>query len=318
MANMKTIIIKANDAGQRLDKLLLKTFETLPKSMMFKQIRKKNIKINRKRCTPEQIVNEGDVIELYINDDMLVEKKKHYDFLNAPKGLKIIYEDENIILLDKSQGELCHPDGKEYVNTLIASLKRYLYEKKEWCPEEENAFVPALANRIDRNTGGIVIGAKNYQALKILNQKIKDREIEKKYLTVCEGKFNDDGRTIEGYLTKDERKNMVKVSDTEAPGAKKIITRYAVLDYYPDVSLVEVDLLTGRTHQIRAHLASIGHPLVGDGKYGSVHGRFKQQLYSYKLRFDFKTPAGILEYLNGREFQVEQCPIIKKFKEKRY
>lgn len=131
---MKTLIVKKNDDGQRLDRFLLKQFAVLPKSMMFKQIRKKNIKINKKRCTPDQKLCEGDVIELYINDDMLTVKKKHYDFLKAPKDIKIIYEDENIVLLDKKQGELCHPDGKEYVNTLIASLKRYLYEKKNGIP----------------------------------------------------------------------------------------------------------------------------------------------------------------------------------------
>lgn len=315
---MKSIIVKSNDAGQRVDKLLLKTFETLPKSMMFKQIRKKNIKVNKKRCTPEQILCEGDVIDLYLNDDMLVEKKKHYDFLNAPKELSIIYEDENIILLNKKQGELCHPDGKEYVNTLIASLKRYLYEKGEWSPEKENSFTPSLANRIDRNTGGIVIGAKNYQALKILNEKIKSREIKKFYLTVACGKFEKQSDILKGYLKKDGRKNIVKVFDKPIDGAKEIATKYTVLGYYPDVSLVEVELLTGRTHQIRAHLASIGHPLLNDGKYGDMHGRFKQELYSYKLKFDFSTDAGILNYLNRKEFEIQNCKIEKLFTEKKY
>lgn len=315
---MKQIVVKQNDAGQRVDKLIMKSFESLPKSMMFKQIRKKNIKVNRKRCTPEQIVNEGDIIELYLNDDLLVPKKKHYDFLQAPKGLDIIYEDENVILLNKRQGELCHPDGKEYVNTLIASLKRYLYEKKEWSPDDENSFTPALANRIDRNTSGIVIGAKNYQALKILSQKIKDREIDKFYLTIAEGKFDKDSDTLEGYLTKDERKNMVKVFNEPVENSKKILTKYTVLDYYPNVSLVEIELLTGRTHQIRAHLASIGHPLVNDGKYGSTHGRFKQELCSYKLKFNFTTDAGILEYLNKKEFSIKDCTILTDFKYRKY
>lgn len=305
---MKKVVVKKNDAGQRVDKLLMKTFSTLPKSMMFKQIRKKNIKVNKKRCTPEQILCEGDVIELYINDDMLIEKKKHYDFVDAPKSLDIIYEDENIILLNKKRGELCHPDGKEYVNTLTASLKRYLYEKGEWSPEEENSFTPSLANRIDRNTGGIVIGAKNYPALKILNEKIKNREIDKFYLTIAEGKFDKQSDTLLGYLTKDTKRNMVSVSDKQADGSKLIKTKYTVLDYKDGLSLVEIELLTGRTHQIRAHLASIGHPLLNDGKYGSTHGRFKQELYSYKLKFNFVTDAGILEYLNGRSYEIP-CPI---------
>lgn len=315
---MKKIIVKKNDDGQRLDRFLQKQFATLPKSMMFKQIRKKNIKINKKRCTPEQKLCEGDVIELYINDDMLTVRKKHYDFLRAPKEINILYEDENIILLDKKQGELCHPDGKEYVNTLIASLKRYLYEKKEWNPDDENAFTPALANRIDRNTAGIVIGAKNYQALKILNEKIKNREINKFYLLVAEGNFEKQSDIIEGYLTKDEKKNMVSVSKEYVQASKKIVTKYTVLDSYNNLSLVEIELLTGRTHQIRAHLASIGHPLLGDGKYGKQTGRFRQELYSYKIKFNFTTDSGILNYLNQKEFESESCTILKKFKERKY
>ena len=310
--------MNSNDACQRLDKLLQKHFESLPKSLMYKQIRKKNIKINRKRCTPETVVNVGDVVDLYLPDDVLTQRKVHYDFMSAPRNLRIIYEDENIILLDKRQGELCHPDGKEYVNTLVSSLKRYLYEKKEYNPQMENSFTPSLANRIDRNTGGIVIGAKNYPSLKILNQKIKDREIDKLYLTVVSGVPEKKSDVLKGYLTKDSKKNMVSVSKIEKPDSKYIETKYTVLDSYDDLSLVEVELLTGRTHQIRAHMASIGHPLLNDGKYGRVHGRLKQELYSYKLRFDFTTDAGILEYLNGEEFVSEYCPILTKFEKREY
>lgn len=313
---MKSITISSKDSGQRLDRFLSKTFDRLPKSLMFKEIRKKNIKINRKRCSAEQILGEGDVLDLYLNDDVLHVKEKHYDFLRASTDLDIIYEDENIILLNKKVGILCHPDGKDYIDNLVARLKRYLYEKGEWSPED-SSFTPSLANRIDRNTGGIVIGAKNAQALKAVNESIKSREIEKYYLTVVHGEMPKQSETLTAYLTKNEKKNTVTVTDNQVQGSKKIITGYTVLDYYNDASLLEIRLLTGRTHQIRAHLAHIGHPLYGDGKYGIDKGRYRQALYSYKLKFSFEN-ENILSYLDGRVFQAENIKLLSDYKERKY
>ncbi len=313
---MKSFIITDKDAGGRVDRFISKTFDKLPKSLMYKEIRKKNIKVNKKRCTPEQVLSSGDLLELYLKDDVLEIRKKHYDFLNASTDLDIIYEDDNIILINKKVGVLCHPDGKDYIDNIVARLKRYLYDKKEWDPET-STFTPSLANRIDRNTGGIVIGAKNSQALKIMNDKIKAREIEKYYLTVVHGKMSKKSELLSAYLTKNEKKNMVTVTDYQAPNSKKIITEYTVLDYYPDASLLEVKLHTGRTHQIRAHLAHIGHPLYGDGKYGNEKGRYRQALYSYKLHFNF-SDENILSYLNHKTFQANNIELLDEYKEKKF
>ena len=283
---------------------------------MFKEIRKKNIKVNKKRCTPDQILCEGDILELYLKDDVLHIKEKHLDFMKASDDLDIIYEDENIILINKKVGVLCHPDGKDYIDNIVARLKRYLYEKGEWSPES-SSFTPSLANRIDRNTGGIVIGAKNSQALKILNDKIKSREIEKYYLTVVHGKLPRKSETLTAFLTKNEKTNTVTVTDNQVDRSKKIITKYTVLDYYDDASLLEIELMTGRTHQIRAHLAHIGHPLYGDGKYGLEQGRYRQALYSYKLKFSF-TDDNLLSYLNGRTFQAQNIKLLDDYKEKKF
>lgn len=313
---MKSFIITDKDAGGRVDRFISKTFDKLPKSLMYKEIRKKNIKVNKKRCTPEQVLSSDDLLELYLKDDVLEIRKKHYDFLNASTDLDIIYEDDNIILINKKVGVLCHPDGKDYIDNIVARLKRYLYDKKEWDPET-STFTPSLANRIDRNTGGIVIGAKNSQALKIMNDKIKAREIEKYYLTVVHGKMSKKSELLSAYLTKNEKKNMVTVTDYQAPNSKKIITEYTVLDYYPDASLLEVKLHTGRTHQIRAHLAHIGHPLYGDGKYGNEKGRYRQALYSYKLHFNF-SDENILSYLNHKTFQANNIELLDDYKEKKF
>lgn len=307
---MKSFTIEKNDSNQRLDKFLTKSFPNLPKALMYKYIRIKRIKVNGKRAEISTRLNIGDVVDLYINDEFLVQKETVYDFMSASKNISVVYEDENVLLLNKKVGLLCHPDDREYIDTLIGRVKRYMFEKGEWRPDEESSFTPALVNRIDRNTSGIVICAKTAEALRILNQKMKDRELHKNYLCIVHGKPKKDSDILEGYLVKDEKKNKVFVSKKEVPGGKIIRTKYKVLGHNKGMSLVEVDLLTGRTHQIRAHMASIGHPLLGDGKYGTNElnkktGYKKQCLCSYKLRFDFTTDGGELSYLNGKEFQLD-------------
>ena len=307
---MKSFTIKKNDADQRLDKYLTKSFPNLPKALMYKYIRLKRIKVNGKRAENSTRLNVGDVVDMYINDEFFEKSETRYDFMSASKSIDIIYEDENIILLNKKTGLLSHPDDNEYVDTLITRVKRYLFEKGEFRPDDENSFTPALVNRIDRNTSGIVIAAKTAEALRVLNQKMKDRELHKIYLCVIHGTPKEKSATLEGYLVKDEKKNKVFVSKKKTEGAKIIRTKYTVLKSKNGLSLAEVDLLTGRTHQIRAHFASIGHPLLGDGKYGTnalnkKSGLKKQCLCSYKLIFDFTTDAGGLEYLNKKEFEIK-------------
>ncbi len=307
---MKSFTVKKNDAGKRLDAFLSKSLPNLPKALMYKYIRKKRIKINSKRAEISTRLCEGDVIDLYINDEFFEKSETRYDFLSASKSLDVVYEDENIILLNKKAGLLSHPDNSEYIDTLITRVKRYLFEKGEYDPENEMSFAPALVNRIDRNTSGIVIAAKTAEALRVLNQKMKDREIHKFYLCVLHGVPKEKSGILEGYLEKNESKNKVFISKGLKDNSKLIRTKYRVLKSKGDLSLVEVELLTGRTHQIRAHFASIGHPLLGDGKYGKNElnkksGLKKQCLCSYKLIFDFTTEAGGLEYLNGREFELK-------------
>ena len=307
---MKQLTIGKNDAGQRLDKFLTKNLPNLPQSLLYKYIRKKRIKVNGKRAEISTRLSEGDVLDLYINDEFFEKPEPTYDFLHAGTNLNILFEDENVLVLDKPVGLLAHPDDREYVDTLIGRVKRYLYEKGEYDPEAEQSFTPALVNRIDRNTGGIVLAAKNAEALRVLNQKMKDREIHKFYLCAVHGTPKPSQGLLKGYLWKDEKKNRVYVYKDFKPGSKTIETKYRVLKSAENMSLVEVELLTGRTHQIRAHFASIGCPLVGDGKYGNNQnnrkqgGRRKQFLYSYKTVFDFTTDAGALEGLNGMTFEV--------------
>lgn len=316
---MKEFTINKNDAGQRLDKYITKSVPRLPQSLMYKYIRSKRIKVNGKRSEISYRLVQNDIVSMYINDEFFEEVKPKYDFLSAGKELNIVYEDENILLIDKPSGLLSHPDGENYSDTAISRAKRYLYEKSEYNPDEENSFAPALVNRIDRNTSGIIIAAKNAESLRILNEKLKKREIHKFYLCVVMGKLKNKRDLIEGYLEKNEKQNKVYISNKPTDKSKFISTKYEVLGYKAGLSLLEVELLTGRTHQIRATFAHLGTALLGDGKYGTnaqnkQFGSYKKQfLYSYKLTFDFKEDAGLLEYLNGKTFEAENVWFKKAF-----
>ena len=316
---MKEISIRPNDAGQRLDRFVGKAVPLLPESLLQKYIRLKRIKLNGKGAKRDARLQAGDTLQLYINDEFFEKPREENSWLKVgTPRLSVVYEDENILLADKKPGVLCHSAGVWDYNTLIANIQAYLAQKGEWKPREENSFAPALCNRIDRNTGGIVIAAKNAESLRILNEKIRDREIEKFYLCAVQGRPKPPEGRLENYLFKDAGKNQVYVKSKPEPGARTAVTEYRTLCTKGSLSLVECRLLTGRTHQIRAQMAHAGWPLLGDGKYGSE--RFNknydekgQALYSYKLVFAFPTDAGILNYLRGREFTVEHVDFVDKY-----
>ncbi len=312
---MREFEIKKNDAGQRLDKFLSKAVKGLPMSLMYKYIRTKKIKVNRARTEQKYMLEEGDTVQLFIKDEFFDSPEKDDSALASisPK-LTIVYEDENIILCNKRPGVLVHEDDDGKDNTLIMHIKAYLYQKGEYDPDNEQSFAPALCNRIDRNTGGIVIGAKNAEALRVMNEKIKNDEISKFYYCVVHGKMPKKSDTLTGFLLKDSDKNQVKIFDKQVKGSKNIITKYKVISERNGMSLLEIELVTGRTHQIRAHMSYIGHPLVGDGKYGinkedRARGYKYQALYAYRLRFDFNDDSGALGYLKGREVKLSRDDI---------
>lgn len=319
---MRRIEINVNDGGQRLDKFVRKTVWGLPPSLMYKYIRTKRIKVNGKRAELSQKLVEGDIVDFFIPDEFFEKKAADFEFDRVKQDFNVIYEDENIILCDKRPGMLVHPgDGDERRSaevsereTLLFQIKAYLWKKGEYRPENENSFAPALCNRIDRNTGGIVIAAKNALALREMNEEIRLGGTLKKYLCAVHGKMEKKHDILTAYLFKDSRVKTAYVTDDFKPGSKKIVTEYSLFSYNREknLSLLEISLHTGRTHQIRAHMAHIGHVLLGDGKYGKnkndrADGWFSQALYSYKLGFDPKTD--FFEYLRDRYFTVDMSKI---------
>ena len=308
---MRELKIGKNDAGQRLDKFITKALD-IPTSLLYKAIRLKKIKVNRKRAEISTKLSEGDVVQCFLAEEFFKKSDTPPTLSNIIPKLSIVYEDENILLVSKRPGVSVHEDDDGGKNNLITHIQAYLFGKGEYSPEDEQSFAPALCNRIDRNTAGIVIAAKNAEALRVMNEKIKLREIDKFYLAAVHGTPKPKEALLTGYLLKDSKTNTVKVYDKNPPrDAKDIKTKYRVLSSKGELSLVEVELLTGRTHQIRAHMAHIGHSLLGDGKYGvnredRQRGYKYQALCSYKLRFSFNTEreSTLLDYLNGKEFTV--------------
>ena len=307
---MKTFRITKNDSGQRLDKFLSKAVKRLPKSLMYKYIRQKRVKVNGKKKEISYRLAEGDQVDLYISDEFFSEERE--EFRLVPADIRVIFEDENILLLDKPAGLVVHADDEGTVDTLINRSLRYLYEKGEYDPEKENSFTPSLCNRIDRNTGGIVALAKTAEALREMNECFRSRKTEKYYLCLIHGHLKEREGILRHYHQKDEKEKKAKVFDRPVLGSKTMVTGYRVLSEIPGYSLLEVRLYTGRTHQIRAQFAHIGHPLLGDGKYADNREDRKkgfpfQALYAYKILFHFPEESPLF-YLDGRMFQAKNVP----------
>jgi len=311
---MKELVVNAKNAGGRLDKIVFKYLDKASSGFVYKMLRKKNITLNDKKATGSEIVNEGDSIKLFLSDETIAKFKSGQSVkaaraaVPAKKGIsvslkhQIVYEDENIIAVNKPAGLLTQ---KASANDI--SVNDFILEH---VPSDE-LFTPGAANRLDRNTSGIVLAGKNLNAQRELSNAIAGRDINKIYLALVKGKITE-AATVEAFLSKDADSNTVTITDTEVAGSVRIITGYRPVAAGEDMTLIEVDLITGRPHQIRAHMSHLGHPVAGDPKYGDdklnqylkeKYALKSQMLHAYKIRL--AAMKGILEYLNGKEVTAD-------------
>lgn len=317
---MKEFKIEKNDSGQRLDKFLLKALPEIPKGLLYKYIRTKKIKLNHKRADGSVMLSPGDTVSCYINDSFFQNDRgnsKKYSFLNVTDKLEIVYEDDNILIVYKPAGLVVHADDHDTNDTLIARVLHYLYNKGLYSPDKENSFTPALCNRLDRNTCGLVIAAKKAESLREINRLIRENKIHKSYLCITINPTPKKQDTIYAFHCKPNGSKSVKISQKNLNGYREIITKYNTLTQCGRLSLVKIDLITGRTHQIRAHMSFVGAPLLGDDKYGNqkVNKQYKekyQQLCAYKITFETEKDSP-LYYLNGKRFTSSEPHFVKKY-----
>ena len=315
---MKAVQIDKQWDGRKLVRFLQKTMPSAGMGQIRKFLRLGRIKVDGKKGNEETQLTAGQTVEMYVEDSFFEAVPREDPFYSKirPK-LTILYEDAHIMLLDKRAGLICHPDDGEKVHTLLTYAQAYLYQKGEWNPQ--SGFAPALCNRIDRFTAGVVILAKTQEALSAMDEKIRTHEVQKYYLCIVHGKMKHPDGTLRHYLMKKPEQKKVTVLKKNEPGSKEAITYFQAIDENNGLTLCECLLGTGRTHQIRAQFAAIGHPLLGDNQYGSAkqnekYGRVTgQALCAYRLIFDFEEDAGCLEGLNGRTFQVRDVPFVREY-----
>ena len=314
---MKSFTAGTNEEGVRLSRFVESVTKDMPRSMMYKAFRNKRIKVNGKRAEPDTRLHQNDLIELYINDEFFpagaAAPAKKPPRRQPP--VTVIYEDGNIAVLYKPAHLLCHSDRTGDAN-LVDAFAAYLQAKGEYDPHAEQRFAPAICNRLDRGTEGLVIAAKSYAALRDMNAIIRDNQMKKEYLTITVG-TPPAGRHI-AWLQHSEKNNKVRIHAREAEGYKQIITEVTPIRQNGPFTLCRIGLITGRTHQIRAHLAYLGHPVLGDIKYGNRKmnertGLKTQALCAQRLTFDRIPQDNILHELSGRVIKLEDPAIVRQF-----
>lgn len=304
---MQSLIVSENEAGQRLDKLLSKFLNLAGKSFLYKMMRKKNITLNGRKCDGSEKLAKGDEIKLFLSDET-IEKFSQVKIPAVNKvSLNILYEDKHVLLINKPAGMLSQK-AKESDESLVEYILDYLISSGQLSIDQLRSFRPSVCNRLDRNTSGLVVAGKSLAGLQLISAVFKDRSLHKYYQCVIKGQISE-RQVITGFLTKDEVSNQVTVHKDEVPGSAPIMTEYEPVQFFEGYTLLKVALITGRTHQIRAHLSSIGHPIVGDYKYGNskvneeakrLFGIHSQLLHSYQIIFpEMPEP---LSYLAGQTF----------------